>query len=389
MRISELYRGVCGRAACLSGVCLCLLAWLSLHSGCAATGQPTLPANPKTAKDYCQRGAYFLRKSQPLDAISEYTEAITLDQKYTDAYVMRSLCRTSVDDYEGAVTDLTQAIELRPEGAMYYQCRAMAYTYLDLGDTDKAIADYDKAIALSRETHWLYLSKASLLFQEARFAEAIPVYRACLANPPSAAGDVVTTFIISGLVGVLLDPLTNGSARAITQERGEVKEMIKLCESMLQQDGVLAASRSISPGMTRQEVLQIVMTTDRIVAWNSHGKSDDSLLVTVSRVGPIEDRILRVLVLNKGRLALEKRVPLREVMEIPGVSRFMDIPMNPTPPRSAVSELIGKTDRLLYEDDRQMVTVTEWATRKGKRVRFLNFDKGKLTSWTRGSRRLW
>jgi hypothetical protein len=377
-------------ATWLNCVLVCLVTALSLNSGCATTNPTaTLLENPKTARDYYQRGTYF-GQSRPLEAIPEYTQAIALDEEYTDAYLQRSRCWIHVGNYEAAVTDLTQAVKLRPKQADYYQLRAMAYTHLDLEDIEKAIADYDTAIALNPKDYWGYLPKAALLFQEARFAEAIPVYREFLAKSPNVATEVASSLVTSGLVGVLLDPGgTIRSARGIAARREQVKEMIKLCERMLQQDGLPVAARPLSPGMTESEVLPIVMTTDRIVAESSAGKSDHNVLVTVSRMGPIEDRILRVLVLDKGQLALEKRVPLREVMEIPGVAKFADIPVNPTPSRSVVSELIGKTDHLVYEDDGQIVTVTEWETQKGKRVRFLYFNQDKLTWWTRFSRKLW
>ncbi len=376
-------------ATWLRSALLCSLVGLSLLSGCA-TAKPsaTLREDPKTAGDYYQRGVYFQNQSRPSEAIPEYTRAVALDEKYPDAYFMRSLCYILVDDYEAAVADLTQAIKLRPKQAGYFRLRATAYSYLE--DPDNAIADYDAAIALNRNDYWLYLSKASLLVQESRFADAIGAYREFLAKSPNVATEVVSSLMVTGLFGVLADLGGNiRSARGIAPQREAVKEMIKLCERMLQPDGPPAAAHPIRPGMTEAEVLQTVMTTDRIVAENSVGSPERDLLVTISKTEPIEDRTLRVLVLDRGRLTLEKRVPLREVMELPGVSKFPTIPLNPAPPRNVVSELIRQTDHVLYEDDRQIVTVTEWETLKGKRIRFFNFDKDKLTSYTHGSRKLW
>ena len=100
-------------------------------------------------------------------------------------------------------------------------------------------------------------------------------------------------------------------------------------------------------------------------------------------------RKLRILIFDKGVLTLEKLIPLIEIAELPGVSKFTDFPRNPTPPRGVLTEIIRKTDRIIYEDDRRIVTVTERESLKGKRVRVFNFDKDKLTSWSPGSRKIW
>lgn len=366
-----------------------LLILVIILSGCAARGHRLeLIMNPKTPKDYYQRGGYFHDKMEPLQAIPEYTQAIALDHNYTDAYFMRSLCYTFIGNYEGAVTDLTQAIEWRPKRALYYRFRATAYSFLE--DVDRAIADYDTAISLRPGDCWPYLNKAALLFQDARFREAIPAYRGFLRKSPKVLNATVFSFITGGLIGVMTDPLGSiRSAKAVVKTKEKVKEMIQLCGEIIRGENLSDTVRAITPGMSKRAVLKIIMATDKMVTENFQHNSADSLLVTVSRTGPIEDRNIRILVFKKDILSLEKRVPLRQVIELPGISKYTDIPMNPAPPRSGVLELIRKTDYLLYEDDRQIVSVTERETQKGKRVRFFNFDKNKLTSRMLGSRRLW
>jgi hypothetical protein len=337
MRVSSLSDcSGCG-AAWRNNAFVCLLAGLSLNMGCYSHGvkQPaTLVADPKTAQDYYQRGTYFHNHAQYLEAGAEYTQAIALDKEYADAYFKRGLCRSCMDDYEGAVADLRKAIELNPK----------------------------------------------------------QVYQAFLARSPAAneVWAVGDTFLLFGLIGVATDPLGSiKSAHATARGRENVEEMITLCEAMLQPNDLPTSRRPLQPGLTKFEALRVVLTTDRLVAGGGPSNSDRTVLVTVGRAGPVEERLLSVLVFDKGRLTLEKHVPLHDVMEIPGVSTYKDITSGSPLLRQAVLDKVSKTDHVLYEDNRQIVAVTEWATKKGKRVRFFNFNNGKLASQTRGSRRLW
>ena len=66
-----------------------------------------------------------------------------LDPKYEYAYNNRGNTYDSMGDYEKAIEDYTQAIQINPGEALYYQNRAK--TYRKLGDAEKAEADEQKA----------------------------------------------------------------------------------------------------------------------------------------------------------------------------------------------------------------------------------------------------
>jgi len=78
--------------------------------------------------------------------MADYTEAITLDPKYADAYDGRGFSNYGKGDYDRAITDYDQAITLSPKYAFAYFDRALAYLYA--GSLPKALADLDRSSEL-------------------------------------------------------------------------------------------------------------------------------------------------------------------------------------------------------------------------------------------------
>jgi len=388
------------RTALVNGILTCTLVGMFVLSGCATSGHlPPLVANPKSATDYYKRGRYYQAKNQCLQAIPEYAKAVALDPSYEDAYYAKGMCSLGVNDYQTAESDFTHLINLRPKQIEYYRFRANARAYLE--NIDKALDDCDTALALSPKNTALRSAKAVLLFEQGRFAQSLTEYRAVHEGIPNAevASAVAVKGITGGVLGVLLDPLgdiksARSSAKMHSRMRETVEAYIDACEFLLRPGGQVAAASLISPGMSQKEVLRNVLVTDRIILEflgniDRMGSSDRILFVSVSRAGSVEDRELRILVFDKGNLTLEKRLKLKEVMETPGISEVTDILPGAAPHRSVLTEYLRKKDLIIYEDNLQIVTVTEWQIQRGKRVRAFNFDGEKLTSYTLGSRRLW
>ena len=78
---------------------------------------------------------------------------------------------------------------------------------------------------------------------------------------------------------------------------------------------------------------------------------------------------------------MERRVPLKEAMNVPGTSRPTDIPGRPELSKDALLEIVRKTDRVIYDDDTRIITMTEWEAGKGKRLRVVVFKDNKLVRW--------
>lgn len=117
-----------------------------------ATHTPVPTSSPiptLTYEEYFELGVENYAGDEIEGAIINLSKAIELNPNYVDAYYQRGLAYTYKDDYDKAIADFTKAIELNPEYMDAYFERGYAY---DLkGEYDTAIANYDKAIELDPE----------------------------------------------------------------------------------------------------------------------------------------------------------------------------------------------------------------------------------------------
>jgi tetratricopeptide (TPR) repeat protein len=79
-------------------------------------------------------------------AITDFTEAIKADPQFAQAYNSRGKARGWLDDNQGWMEDETRAIAIDPTNAAFYESRAIAKYYLK--DWAGQVLDYDKAVSL-------------------------------------------------------------------------------------------------------------------------------------------------------------------------------------------------------------------------------------------------
>jgi tetratricopeptide (TPR) repeat protein len=108
-----------------------------------ATGQESPLRN---AQAYIDRGNAFYNKRDYDRAIADYTQAIQLDPKLVKGYINRGLVFANKGDNDRAIADLNQATQLDPKSALAYINRGNSF--INKGDTDSAIADFNQAIQL-------------------------------------------------------------------------------------------------------------------------------------------------------------------------------------------------------------------------------------------------
>ena len=101
---------------------------------------------PSTAEEFFERGLEKQDKEDYQGAIADYGQAIQLKPDYAVAYYNRGVTRRKLGDHKGAIADYNQAIKIKPDYALAYNNRGIARS--DLGDYKGAIADYDQAIKL-------------------------------------------------------------------------------------------------------------------------------------------------------------------------------------------------------------------------------------------------
>ena len=115
------------------------------------------PTGADVCRRYCDRAVAYQDKGEHDKAIGDYTEALRLEPKLTDAYYNRGIAYRKKGKHDKAIADFTEAIRLRPQDAEAYRNRGT--TYWRKGDYDKAFADYTEAIRLNPEDAEAYHSR--------------------------------------------------------------------------------------------------------------------------------------------------------------------------------------------------------------------------------------
>jgi len=151
-----------------------------------------LRTDPTYAAGYMHRGNLYARRGDWDRAIADQSEAIRLDPAYANGFYNRGLTYSRKGDHERAIADFTKGIELTAKSSQLWGQRCWsravigkqlkeaiedcdkaaelspkipqipayrALAYFKLGQFDKAIADYDAALAMAKDpsqADWLY-----------------------------------------------------------------------------------------------------------------------------------------------------------------------------------------------------------------------------------------
>lgn len=103
-----------------------------------------------SVKDACySRGMNRCRQEEYEAAIKDFDQAIEINSNWAEAFYNRGLAYSKLAEHQKAIEDYTKALEINSDWADVYNNRGNAY--YKLGDYEKAIADYDAAIKINPE----------------------------------------------------------------------------------------------------------------------------------------------------------------------------------------------------------------------------------------------
>ena len=117
----------------------------------------------KTALDWFNE-ADALNYNDPKKAIEYLNNAIRLQPNYANAYNIRGISYTKLEQYQRAIEDFNETIRLKPDFTNAYVNRGVAYALLL--QYQRAIDDFNKAIRLKPDNVNAYNSRGYVYFKQ-------------------------------------------------------------------------------------------------------------------------------------------------------------------------------------------------------------------------------
>ncbi len=127
--------------------------------------QRALELEPYYVSPQIYLGDAFLYQNKFTEAIKEYDAALLLVSDDSHIYYQRGLAKLNLQIYEGAIADLTSAIEKdKTQFPGSYVLRGIAYSAI--GENENALADYEKAIEINPSDPTAFSNAAYLISQQ-------------------------------------------------------------------------------------------------------------------------------------------------------------------------------------------------------------------------------
>ncbi|MEQ1885832.1 MAG: tetratricopeptide repeat protein [Bryobacteraceae bacterium] len=113
---------------------------------------------PNIPQAYLNRGIAYYHTSQRNEALDDFDRAIQLDPNLVQAYDEQGRIALEKRDTKKAIESFSKSLSIKPSTDGFY-ARALAYE--SIGEHQKAIDDFDKAIAERVDAPYAYRARAS------------------------------------------------------------------------------------------------------------------------------------------------------------------------------------------------------------------------------------
>jgi tetratricopeptide (TPR) repeat protein len=142
-----------------------------------------LAEHPDDSYLISRRASAWVRKGEPEKALVEYTRQINKYPRpcagHLDGFNHRGLVYHEIGEYDKAIADFTECISMSPEGyGAYWSNRGISY--YKKGDLDAAMADFNTSIATWRDpesTGWALLHRGMVWREKGELAKALADFR--------------------------------------------------------------------------------------------------------------------------------------------------------------------------------------------------------------------
>src|SRR5262249_30866125 len=125
-------------------------------AGCTRMTQNPNEVPHNRAVAFYNRGGIYKERKDYDRAIADYSEAIKLDPQFINALLNRGMAYDAKGDSDGSAADFGRVIELKPDDPLAYYNRGYIRCWRK-HDYDGAIADLSKAIDLGSKNAPTYL----------------------------------------------------------------------------------------------------------------------------------------------------------------------------------------------------------------------------------------
>ncbi|MEG4350916.1 tetratricopeptide repeat protein [Microcoleus sp. LAD1_D3] len=150
----------------------------------AKIGNSDLAAGEK-AEDFLIQGEEKYRKGDRQGAIEDLSKAIQLNPNYAEAYYNRGILRYVSGDNQGAIADFNEVLRINPNLFQAYVNRGNARD--DSGDSEGAIADYNEALRINPSDSKAYYNRGVTRSRLGDNQSAIADYNEALRINPNYA----------------------------------------------------------------------------------------------------------------------------------------------------------------------------------------------------------
>ncbi len=142
----------------------------------------------QTAIQYKESGIKHYRKKNYNAAIEQFSFAIELDKKMTDAYIYRGIAKDALDDFTGAISDFSTARQLDTNDV--FVCVERAKTFMNMKEYEAAEQDFLKVTQLSpnsRDAEEAWENLAQIKYKQKTYRTAANYFTRILRFRPSDA----------------------------------------------------------------------------------------------------------------------------------------------------------------------------------------------------------
>ena len=105
-----------------------------------------LATNRGTTESFFDQGLAKFQLGQYQDAIADFDQAIQLQPDNADAYYNRGLAKLHLEQFEATILDYDRAVQLQPDNANAYYNRGLAKFHLER--YEDAVDDFGRAVLL-------------------------------------------------------------------------------------------------------------------------------------------------------------------------------------------------------------------------------------------------